>query len=138
MEKQVLRGLYVKYGKAVIFDSRKLKAHLLDMRLPKKSVNLLVDISKSSYFKQFAEEIHKTPEARDRLVYAIAGEYAFEQSAVEFGADCWVYTLIGGSGNGIGSELNQKSAPGEEIWPEEKAELVAAALRELMRDDDDA
>lgn len=133
MEKQALREIYEKYGESVISNPRKLRAHLLDMRVPKKSVNLLVDISKIDYFRQFSREIADAPEAREKLVYAVHDEYAFDENAAEFGADCWVYALTGQHGTPADGDGGEK-----EIWPEEKAELVAAALRELMRDNYDA
>lgn len=135
MVEQVLSELHKKYGDEAVFNPKKLRALLLDMRVPKKTVNLLTDISRIEYFKQFANEITDDISARDRLVFNTENEYAFDRRAIEYGVDCWVCVF---AGNAVTvTELTVTDGPEstrDDVWPDETAALVATALRELMRE----
>lgn len=94
-EQKILREMWLGYGAGFACDAKKLRAFLMDMQVPKKWIHLLVALSELPYFKEFLEEVPQDLSAREKLAYAAAEAYPFDEQARCFGADCWTYAVTG-------------------------------------------
>ncbi len=92
--KDILKDIVMQFGLPIVRDTKRLRAVLLDYRIDKKALNLIVTILQSTAFSEvMGTGFRLTDYDKRRLLENIQNEYPFDEKYLKMGLEWWFYAL---------------------------------------------